>query len=49
MRGVVMEQMMKIIEDEFDDPAILFDSSLHHKLSNPAREKAELIVVIYIP
>ncbi len=29
--------------------SILFDSSLHHKLSNPAREKAELIVVIYIP
>jgi quercetin dioxygenase-like cupin family protein len=29
--------------------SILFNSSLHHKLSNPAKEKAELIVVIYIP
>ena len=29
--------------------SIHFNSSLHHKLSNPAREKAELIVVIYLP
>ncbi len=28
---------------------IHFNSSLHHKLSNPGREKAELLVVIYIP
>jgi transcriptional regulator with XRE-family HTH domain len=28
---------------------ISFDSSLSHKLSNPTREKAELLVVIYLP
>ncbi|MFA5321851.1 MAG: XRE family transcriptional regulator [Smithella sp.] len=28
---------------------INFDSSLSHKLSNPTREKAELLVVIYVP
>ena len=28
---------------------ISFDSSLSHKLSNPTREKAELLVVIYVP
>jgi uncharacterized cupin superfamily protein len=28
---------------------ISFDSSLAHKLSNPTREKAELMVVIYVP
>jgi len=28
---------------------INFDSSLSHKLSNPTREKAELLVVIYMP
>jgi transcriptional regulator with XRE-family HTH domain len=26
-----------------------FDSSISHKLSNPTREKAELLVVIYVP
>jgi mannose-6-phosphate isomerase-like protein (cupin superfamily) len=26
-----------------------FNSSLHHKLSNPFTEKAELLVVIYVP
>jgi transcriptional regulator with XRE-family HTH domain len=29
--------------------SISFDSSLSHKLSNPTREKAELLVVIYVP
>jgi mannose-6-phosphate isomerase-like protein (cupin superfamily) len=29
--------------------SITFDSSLHHALSNPTKEKAELLVVIYIP
>ncbi len=29
--------------------SISFDSSLSHKLSNPSREKAELLVVIYVP
>jgi len=29
--------------------SIHFNSSLHHKLSNPTKEKAELLVVIYIP
>jgi mannose-6-phosphate isomerase-like protein (cupin superfamily) len=29
--------------------SITFDSSLHHALSNPTREKAELLVVIYVP
>lgn len=29
--------------------SISFDSSLSHKLSNPAQEKAELLVVIYMP
>ena len=29
--------------------SISFDSSLSHKLSNPHREKAELLVVIYLP
>jgi transcriptional regulator with XRE-family HTH domain len=28
---------------------INFDSSISHKLSNPTREKAELLVVIYLP
>jgi quercetin dioxygenase-like cupin family protein len=28
---------------------ISFDSSISHKLSNPTREKAELLVVIYVP
>jgi len=28
---------------------INFDSSLAHKLSNPTREKTELLVVIYVP
>ncbi len=28
---------------------INFDSSISHKLSNPTREKAELLVVIYVP
>ncbi|KQC11740.1 MAG: hypothetical protein APR62_09185 [Smithella sp. SDB] len=28
---------------------INFDSSLSHKLSNPTHEKAELLVVIYVP
>jgi transcriptional regulator with XRE-family HTH domain len=28
---------------------ISFDSSLSHKLSNPTREKTELLVVIYLP
>jgi mannose-6-phosphate isomerase-like protein (cupin superfamily) len=28
---------------------IHFNSSLHHKLSNPTKEKAELLVVIYVP
>jgi quercetin dioxygenase-like cupin family protein len=28
---------------------ISFDSSLSHKLSNPTHEKAELLVVIYVP
>jgi uncharacterized cupin superfamily protein len=28
---------------------INFDSSLSHKLSNPTGEKAELLVVIYMP
>jgi mannose-6-phosphate isomerase-like protein (cupin superfamily) len=28
---------------------ITFDSSLSHKLSNPTGEKAELLVVIYVP
>ncbi|HNQ86946.1 MAG TPA: cupin domain-containing protein [Deltaproteobacteria bacterium] len=28
---------------------IHFNSALHHKLSNPTREKAELLVVIYVP
>lgn len=29
--------------------SIIFDSSLHHTLSNPTSEKAELLVVIYVP
>jgi quercetin dioxygenase-like cupin family protein len=29
--------------------SICFDSSLHHALSNPAKENAELLVVIYVP
>lgn len=29
--------------------SIHFNSSLHHKLSNPTKEKAELLVVIYVP
>ncbi len=29
--------------------SIHFNSSLHHKLSNPSKERAELLVVIYIP
>jgi quercetin dioxygenase-like cupin family protein len=29
--------------------SITFDSSLHHALSNPTNEKAELLVVIYVP
>ncbi len=29
--------------------AIDFDSSISHKLSNPTREKTELLVVIYVP
>ncbi len=29
--------------------SINFDSSLSHKLSNPTQEKAELLVVIYMP
>jgi quercetin dioxygenase-like cupin family protein len=29
--------------------SITFDSSLHHALSNPTDEKAELLVVIYVP
>ena len=29
--------------------SIHFNSALHHKLSNPTREKAELLVVIYVP
>ncbi|MDD3719519.1 MAG: XRE family transcriptional regulator [Actinomycetota bacterium] len=29
--------------------SINFDSSLSHKLSNPTKEKAELLVVIYVP
>lgn len=28
---------------------IHFNSALHHKLSNPSNEKAELLVVLYIP
>ena len=28
---------------------ISFDSSLSHKLSNPTHEKAELLVVVYVP
>ena len=28
---------------------INFDSSLSHKLSNPTQEKAELLVIIYVP
>jgi len=28
---------------------IHFDSSIHHKLSNPTGQKAELLVVIYMP
>ena len=28
---------------------ISYDSSISHKLSNPTREKAELLVVIYVP
>mgnify|MGYP001142052301 CR=1 FL=1 len=29
--------------------SITFDSSLHHALSNPSKEKTELLVVIYVP
>jgi mannose-6-phosphate isomerase-like protein (cupin superfamily) len=29
--------------------SISFDSSLHHALSNPTKDKAELLVVIYVP
>ncbi len=29
--------------------SIHFNSSLHHKLSNPTGQKAELLVVIYVP
>ena len=29
--------------------SIHFNSALHHKLSNPSDEKAELLVVLYIP
>lgn len=29
--------------------SLSFNSSLHHKLSNPTAEKAELLVVIYVP
>ncbi len=29
--------------------SISFDSSLPHELSNPGREKAELLVVLYVP
>ncbi len=29
--------------------SIHFNSSLHHKLSNPTSQKAELLVVIYVP
>jgi len=29
--------------------SINFDSSLSHKLSNPTRDKAELLVVLYVP
>ncbi len=29
--------------------SISFDSALPHKLSNPTQEKAELLVVIYVP
>ena len=29
--------------------SINFDSSISHKLSNPSQEKAELLVVIYVP
>ncbi len=29
--------------------SIHFNSALHHKLSNPTKEKAELLVVIYVP
>jgi mannose-6-phosphate isomerase-like protein (cupin superfamily) len=29
--------------------SLSFNSSLHHKLSNPTKEKTELLVVIYVP
>ena len=29
--------------------SIHFNSSIHHKLSNPTSQKAELLVVIYVP
>lgn len=29
--------------------SVSFDSSLSHKLSNPTKDKAELLVVIYVP
>jgi len=29
--------------------SLSFNSALHHKLSNPTAEKAELLVVIYVP
>jgi transcriptional regulator with XRE-family HTH domain len=41
----VGENITRLVQGE----SIHFNSALHHKLSNPHREIAELLVVVYVP
>ena len=46
--GLVIQVGQKITTLERGG-SIHFNSSIHHKLSNPTSQKAELLVVIYVP
>ncbi len=49
LSGVLVIQVGRNTSRLKKGDSITFDSSLHHALSNPATEKTELLVVIYVP
>lgn len=49
IKGSLKIQVGRTTKTLKQDSCISFDSSISHKLSNATREKAELLVVIYVP
>ncbi len=49
LKGGITIQIGENVTRLVDGESIHFNSSLHHKLSNPNREVAKLLVVVYVP